>query len=287
MQPYQMLDVVHCQISQMEATMHSIIESASLFEVNVPDYRQLKQCRKEVYLLKELWDMIVLVDSSMNDWKTTKWREINVENMEMECKRFAKDIRALDKEVRAWDAFTGLDNTVKNILTSLRAVAELQNPAIRDRHWYQLMQATHVTFTMDDSTTLADLLKLNLHNFEDEVRGIVDKAVKEMGMEKVLKELHTTWSTMEFQYECHSCTSVPLLKSDEELIETLEDNQVQLQNLMTSKYIAFFLEEVSSWQKKLSVADSVISIWFEVQRTWSHLESIFIGSEDIRSQLPE
>lgn len=38
---------------------------------------------------------------------------------------------------------------------------------------------------MDEDTTLADLLKLNLHNFEDEVRGIVDKAVKEMGMEKV------------------------------------------------------------------------------------------------------
>jgi len=31
----------------------------------------------------------------------------------------------------------------------------------------------------------------------------------------------------------------------------------------------------------------VITIWFEVQRTWSHLESIFIGSEDIRRQLPE
>jgi dynein heavy chain len=27
-------------------------------------------------------------------------------------------------------------------------------------------------------------------------------------------------------------------------------------------------------------------LWFDVQRTWSHLESIFIGSEDIRKQLP-
>ena len=63
--------------------------------------------------------------------------------------------------------------------------------------------------------------------------------------------------------------------------------QVQLQNLMTSKYIAYFLEEVSGWQKKLSTSDQVIGIWFEVQRTWSHLESIFIGSADIRNQLPE
>ncbi|MGH0119442.1 UNVERIFIED_CONTAM: hypothetical protein FKN15_024185 [Acipenser sinensis] len=92
---------------------------------------------------------------------------------------------------------------------------------------------------------------------------------------------------MVFGHEPHSRTGTMLLKSDEELVETLEDNQVQLQNLMTSKYIAHFLKEVSSWQQKLSTADSVISIWFEVQRTWTHLESIFIGSEDIRSQLPE
>lgn len=38
---------------------------------------------------------------------------------------------------------------------------------------------------MSDETTLADLLQLNLHKFEDEVRSIVDKAVKESGMEKV------------------------------------------------------------------------------------------------------
>ena len=46
------------------------------------------------------------------------------------------------------------------------------------------------------------------------------------------------------------------------------------------------MTEVTGWQKKLSIADQVISILLEVQRTWSHLESIFIGSEDIRNQLP-
>ncbi|NXL65574.1 DYH9 protein, partial [Chordeiles acutipennis] len=285
--PYQLLDAKHIEIKQVESAMTSIYESAGLFEVMVPDYKQLKQCRKELCLLKELWDMITLVNTSLDDWQTTKWVDINVENMDLECKKFAREVRNLDKEMRAWDAFTGLDSKVMNMVTALKAVAELQNPAIRERHWNQLMQMTGVRFVMDSNTTLADLLKLNLHNFEDEVRGIVDKAVREMSMEKVLKELKMTWSTMEFQYEPHPRTSIPLLKSDEELIETLEDNQVQLQNLMTSKYIAFFLEEVSAWQKKLSTMDSIISLWFEVQRTWSHLESIFIGSEDIRAQLPE
>lgn len=104
---------------------------------------------------------------------------------------------------------------------------------------------------------------------------------------KVLKALDSTWSTMQFEHEPHHRTGTMMLKADEALVETLEENQVQLQTLMTSKYLSHFLQEVSGWQQKLSTADSVISIWFEVQRTWSHLESIFIGSEDIRNQLPE
>uniref|UniRef100_H0XMD8 Dynein axonemal heavy chain 17 n=1 Tax=Otolemur garnettii TaxID=30611 RepID=H0XMD8_OTOGA len=275
------------QCFSMESTMEALSKSGSLFEVTVPDYKQLKACHREVRLLKELWDMIVMVNTSIDDWKTTRWKDINVEQMDLDCKKFAKDVRSLDKEVKTWDAFLGLDNTVKNMITSLRAVSELQNPAIRDRHWQQLMQATQVKFEMSDETTLADLLQLNLHNYEDEVRNIVDKAVKESGMEKVLKTLDSTWSTMEFEHEPHPRTGTMMLKSDEVLVETLEDNQVQLQNLMMSKYLSHFLKEVTSWQQKLSTADSVISIWFEVQRTWSHLESIFIGSEDIRNQLPE
>ena len=79
---------------------------------------------------------------------------------------------------------------------------------------------------MSEETNLADLLALNLHKFEDEVRNIVDKATKELSMEKTLKELDTTWAGIEFESQRHRRTGVMLLKSSEELIETLEDNQV-------------------------------------------------------------
>ncbi|XP_049855418.1 dynein beta chain, ciliary-like [Schistocerca gregaria] len=294
---YTLMDVTHTIITEMEEQMTVLQEQASLFEVTVPEYKQLRTCCKEIKMLKTLWDYIYIVRSYIDDWKTTPWKKIDVENMDQECKKFGKEIRGLDKEMRSWDAYLGLEATLKNLMTSLRAVTELQNPAIRERHWEQLMAATKslalmpssitVKFVMDGSTTLADLLALNLHEFEDEVKNIVDKSVKEMSMEKVLRELEITWAAMEFDHEVHTRTNCVILRASEELIETLEENQVQLQNLMSSKYIAYFLEEVSDWQRKLSNADQVISIWFEVQRTWMHLESIFIGSEDIRNQLPE
>ncbi|XP_075803650.1 dynein axonemal heavy chain 11 [Microtus pennsylvanicus] len=285
--PYSVLDKAHQELETLEEEMGQMQDSARLFEVALPEYKHMKQCRQEIRLLKGLWDVIIYVRRSIDNWTKTPWKQINVEQMDAELRRFAKEIWSLDKTVRAWDAYSGLEGTVKDMTTSLRAIAELQSPALRDRHWQQLMKAVGVRFSINDTTTLADLLALRLHRVEDDVRDIVDKAVKELGTEKVITEVSQTWETLEFSYEAHHRTGIPLLKSDEQLFETLEHNQVQLQALLQSKYVEYFIEQVLSWQNKLNVADTVIFTWMEVQRTWSHLESIFVCSEDIRTQLVE
>lgn len=82
--------------------------------------------------------------SCIDEWKTTPWKKIDVEAMELELKKYGKEFRAMDKEIKGWDVFIQAEAVIKNMLTSLRAITELQNPAIRDRHWKQLMQATKV-----------------------------------------------------------------------------------------------------------------------------------------------
>lgn len=98
---------------------------------------------------------------------------------------------------------------------------------------------------MDQNTTLAELLALNLHECEEEVKNIVDKAVKEMSMEKILRELDSTWSRMEFQKEINPRTNYVLLRASEELIETLEENQVS-RNVSTTRidFSIHFLNDI-------------------------------------------
>ena len=50
---------------------------------------------------------------------------------------------------------------------------------------------------------------------------------------------------------------------------------------------ADFQLKVATWQRKLGAVDTVLSSWADVQRKWQGLQSIFIGSADIRVQLPE
>lgn len=50
--PYNLLDLVNSDIERLESVMKDIQSSGSLFEVNVPEFKILKQCRKELKLLK-------------------------------------------------------------------------------------------------------------------------------------------------------------------------------------------------------------------------------------------
>lgn len=50
--PYVMMDRVNKDLQRFEKVMFGIHESGSLFEVGVPDFKLLKQCRKELRMLK-------------------------------------------------------------------------------------------------------------------------------------------------------------------------------------------------------------------------------------------
>jgi dynein heavy chain, axonemal len=46
------MDDKNLDIGEMEIEMRKLQDSASLFEVNMPDFKQLKQCRRELKMLK-------------------------------------------------------------------------------------------------------------------------------------------------------------------------------------------------------------------------------------------
>ncbi|OWR50188.1 Dynein beta chain ciliary [Danaus plexippus plexippus] len=117
-------------------------KSCGLFDIQPPDEKNLKLCRRELKLVKQLWDYYNLVMGTIEFWKKSPWKKIDADGMDQECKRFTKDLRQLDKEMRVWEPYLSIEATIKNLMTSLRAVTDLQNPAIKDRHWVELMMAT-------------------------------------------------------------------------------------------------------------------------------------------------
>lgn len=92
---------------------------------------------------------------------------------------------------------------------------------------------------------------------------------------------------MNFRTEKHLRTDLSLVAVDDEIFSILEEQQTQLQTLLSSKFISHFVEQVLTWRSQMSTADMVSQLLIDVQRTWSNLETIFIATDDIRIQLPQ
>jgi len=147
-----------------------------------------------------VWDVVAMVQTIYAEWRKTKWNDIDVEMLQEENKKLQKEVKGCDKMVKNWPVYKGLEDAVKNMQTSLPLVEELHHPAMRDRHWNQLMRACGVQFTMDDKFTFGGMLDLELHRFEDDVLEIVDRAQKELTIEKQLAKLTETWKVQNLSF---------------------------------------------------------------------------------------
>ena len=289
--PYEILRKFDGEIIEMEGRAADLVELQDLFELTVTPFRDIANCRRDIVHLKSCWDMVAMLESTFETYKGIKWADIDTDVLTDECKKLAKVVRAMDKFVKNWGCYKGCEDAVKNMMTSLPLVSDLAHPSMRERHWKQLMRATGKSFTKDDNFTLGNLLDLGLHNFQDEVADIVDRAQKELIIEKQLAKIDEVWQVLVVMYQPYMETEVMLLMLPEELVEALDDGQVQLQALGGSKYVAgnqSFQDLVGQWQGKLGAVDTTVrTTWQEVQKKWVGLEPIFVGSADIRVQLPE
>ncbi|XP_044541337.1 dynein axonemal heavy chain 10 [Gracilinanus agilis] len=165
----------------------------------------------------------------------------------------------------------------------------LGETSLDTRHWKELMEKTGIFFEMTDTFTLENMFAMELHKHTDVIQEIVVSAVKEITIEKGVKDILDTWENMKFtviKYFKGTQERGFILGSVDEIIQCLDDNTVNLQSISGSRFVGPFLTTVHKWEKTLSLIGEVIEIWMIVQRKWMYLESIFIGG-DIRSQLPD
>lgn len=113
---------------------------------------------------------------------------------------------------------------------------------------------------------------------------ILQTAIKELHIEKTLRDIQQQWDTMRFQLHRHARpTSTSQDKSYiiagvDEILQALEDSTLLLHGITTSRFVGVYLTEVEQWIRTLSLISDVIKLWSIVQQKWMYLENIFIGS---------
>ncbi|KAG9487629.1 hypothetical protein GDO78_007442 [Eleutherodactylus coqui] len=289
-QGLQVLDAYEKELVKYEKNRQELANAEKLFDLPITLYPELLQVQKEMKGLRQIYDIYSAQKLAKEEWSQTLWANLNVQILQDGIDKFLKTFRKLPKEIRSLPVAFYLESKMKEFKDSIPLLLDLKNEALRDRHWKDLMTKTGTSFEMNpDTFTLENMFAMELHKYGDVISNIVASAVKELSIEKGVKEIVDTWENMKFtvqKYIKGTQDRGSILGSVDDILQILDDNAVNLQSISGSRFVGPFLNTVQQWEKTLSLIGEVIAVWMVVQRKWMYLESIFIGG-DIRSQLPE
>lgn len=133
-----------------------------------------------------------------------------------------------------------LEQKMKQFKNTVPLMVNLKNEAMRERHWNRLMDQTGQKFDMHpDRFTLANMFAMELHNYQEMAEGIVNVAMKELSIERGVKEVAATWEQMAFSVAKHYFKGMEdrgyTLCSVDEIMQVLEDNYVNMQSMAASQ----------------------------------------------------
>ena len=245
--------------------------------------------------MKKLWKISKNLDQFIISMESLKWSGLDIEYLEDRGKEQLKAVKSSHKCVRWSEAFKETDKKCKDFISTIPLVSLLRSDAMRPRHWDLIKNATgksdFVPPNDNESMTLGNILGLDLHKTVNEVEEICDQASKEEKMETTLAQIESRWLSILFTMTPYIQPwledEIPLLGIGEEDFEALENDQLVVQGMLASRFVAQFEKEVNSWHKSLFNINETLVIISDIQRTWSYLEPLFIHSDEVKRELPE
>ena len=184
--------------------------------------------------LRALWDLIAQWLSEYDVWSLGKFRDLRVEEMETTAQTINKNVVKLGKKVLGdadaggveWGAWRSLKDTIDGFKKTMPLIMDLRNPAIRDRHWEQVMRECGETFDPHgDAFTLGRVTDLKLHLHDEFIAELSSNATKELAIENSLSTIQETWTTLKMDMVPYKeGRDVYKLRGAEDVYAALEDN---------------------------------------------------------------
>ncbi|KAI4568749.1 hypothetical protein MJG53_014367 [Ovis ammon polii x Ovis aries] len=254
------------ELMKHEKNRQELANAEKLFDLPITMYPELLKVQKEMSGLKVIYELYEGLKIAKEEWSQTLWINLNVQFLQDGIESFLRSLRKLPRQVRNLSVAYHLESKMKAFKDSIPLLLDLKHEALRDRHWKELMEKTGVIFEMTETFTLENMFAMELHKHTDVLNEIVTSAIKEIAIEKAVKEILDTWENMKFnvvKYYKGTQERGHILGSVDDIIQCLDDNTFNLQSISGSRFVGPFLQTVHKWEKTLSLIGEVIEIMGE------------------------
>jgi len=164
--------------------------SEKLFGLDFTSYPELVEVSKDIENLEVLYRLYTDQRDARAQWSSTLWVNLNPQALVDGIDEYIRTFKALPKHIRACEISKHVEEKMKEFKRSVPLFVDLKHEALRPRHWNMLMDKTGVHFEMaPDRFTLGKLFAMELHQYSEAIAEIIATAIKELYIEKCVKEL--------------------------------------------------------------------------------------------------
>lgn len=284
-----LMKAFHEDLEQMEKDRTVIALCEKLFNLQPTSFTPMYWVQEEMEKLDRTYGIYTEHTENVAQWSGMLWTELQVSTLSEGVADSLKKLKGLPKLLKGMPTFTKVENNINGFKDSVPLLQSLKNDALRERHWKLLMSETGVTFVMDKQFTLAKLFAMQLFRFKEVIAKIVSDAAQEGKIEKEIQRVSKFWNTCAFTLAPFNGDESRgyLMNEPAEILLDLEDHALNVQAMSNSPFAAPFQDGLRRWDSYLNLIGECIAAWQIAQRKWMYLEGIFIGSDDIRMQLPD
>ncbi|XP_040891858.1 dynein heavy chain domain-containing protein 1 [Toxotes jaculatrix] len=305
------LNSVCAHVHILNAKLEQLNRNSQNLQEHTMDLTILTMDIQKVKARRELWELIAVYTTWMEEWKQLLFSEVMVSHAQEKIAKWKEQALSLASILPTHDAM--LQETVgilESLSHQLAVMAQLQSPTLRHKHWRAIFKGLGLQYVPVENVTVAELMSHQLEAHQKLITKVCRDAQAECNMEQTFQELQQGWKARLFQLDKFTrpvwqyCDLQHGLTETEKLTEgnvsnlktasqhfcndarftiigleihfaEIENDLMTLSTMLKSPYSSEFRRQVEDWMESLQDLEKLLDLFERYQQIWAFLTKMF------------
>jgi dynein heavy chain len=249
------LETLKAGIEEAKREADRINREQELLEWEITNFTQIQHVVVTAEPFEKLWTIAQQFNVQKDRWFDGPFLSLDAESISEELGNMWRIMYKLTKTFsdapgpqKTAESLKGKMDKFKQYVPLLQCIC---NKGLRTRHWERISDLTGFDIQPDETTSLSQMLAMNVDKFLEQLEEISSAASKEYSLDKALRAMQSEWADIMFALIPYRDTGVSILSGVDEVQVLLDDHIVKTQTMRGSPFIKPFEAEIVSWETKL------------------------------------
>ena len=287
--PVQCIGYVHklqTILKTMEERAEQVQHYQKVLQLKVSHIDDLQEVTTKINLMALLWESWEKWQKRSDELSKTPFsNKINTDELSEELQNYTKITSQLINGLPDHPLVKIFRHSVQEYNQILPVIIALSNTHLGVTHLNKIRELTGFAFGEQQTYTLQQFFDSNIAQHVETIESISNDASQEASLSTMLAEISSVWDKVEFTMVPHAyIKDFYLVGTLDDVIAQLEESQVLLSTIRSSRYVGAIKGQVDDLSKEMNNMAKCLDLITSFQIAFNSLHKVF-KSSDIQREL--